>query len=282
MRPRNFIRRFVEEFGTTPPRSVTRLRHKLARRILAENRLSRSEIAPPCGFGPSIRRSVQPLAMDCARGRIPVAMNDCNLCAACPRERPGYPAALDRFDRRLRVGSIGSPLVTAVVRPPLSARRWSAGRFGAQSCPRGANLGETAFRQSRRSTAKREWLQTVCTRHCVHQRSAQASETEARCPHPNLFLRLADQPSGRDPESLTAAGEHQSPRDAVTLASNGHQTTAGDRQRVCGPKNGTRFVAAARSVFARLIGSPSTNRSLGEPPSCYFARQRDECLKRCG
>lgn len=51
MSPRNFSRRFVEEFGTTPLRFVTRLRTESARRLLAENRLSRGEIAQACGFG---------------------------------------------------------------------------------------------------------------------------------------------------------------------------------------------------------------------------------------
>lgn len=51
MSPRNFTRRFVEEFGTTPLRFVTRLRTEAARRLLAENRLSRAEIAQACGFG---------------------------------------------------------------------------------------------------------------------------------------------------------------------------------------------------------------------------------------
>lgn len=51
MSPRNFTRRFVEEFGTTPLRFVTRLRTEAAYRLLAENRLSRGEIAQACGFG---------------------------------------------------------------------------------------------------------------------------------------------------------------------------------------------------------------------------------------
>lgn len=51
MSPRNFTRRFVEEFGTTPLRFVTRLRTESAYRLLAENRLSRGEIAQACGFG---------------------------------------------------------------------------------------------------------------------------------------------------------------------------------------------------------------------------------------
>lgn len=51
MSPRNFTRRFAEEFGTTPLRFVTRLRTESARRLLAENRLSRIEIAQACGFG---------------------------------------------------------------------------------------------------------------------------------------------------------------------------------------------------------------------------------------
>lgn len=51
MSPRNFTRRFVEEFGLTPLRFVTRLRTESAYRLLAENRLSRGEIAQACGFG---------------------------------------------------------------------------------------------------------------------------------------------------------------------------------------------------------------------------------------
>lgn len=51
MSPRNFTRRFVEEFGVTPLRFVTRLRTESACRLLAENRLSRGEIAQACGFG---------------------------------------------------------------------------------------------------------------------------------------------------------------------------------------------------------------------------------------
>ncbi len=51
MSPRNFTRRFVEEFGITPLRFVTRLRTEAAHRLLAENRLSRGEVAQACGFG---------------------------------------------------------------------------------------------------------------------------------------------------------------------------------------------------------------------------------------
>lgn len=51
MSPRNFTRRFVEAFGTTPLRFVTRLRAESAGRLLAEERLSRGEIAQACGFG---------------------------------------------------------------------------------------------------------------------------------------------------------------------------------------------------------------------------------------
>ncbi len=51
MSPRNFTRRFVEEFGITPLRLVTRLRAEAAHRLLAENRLSREQIALACGFG---------------------------------------------------------------------------------------------------------------------------------------------------------------------------------------------------------------------------------------
>ncbi len=51
MSTRNFTRRFVEEFGITPLRFVTRLRTESARRLLAENRLSREAIVQACGFG---------------------------------------------------------------------------------------------------------------------------------------------------------------------------------------------------------------------------------------
>lgn len=51
MSPRNFNRRFVEEFGCTPVRFVSELRTQTARRLMLESHRSRAEVAAECGFG---------------------------------------------------------------------------------------------------------------------------------------------------------------------------------------------------------------------------------------
>ncbi len=51
MSPRNCTRRFVVLFGITPLRFVTRHCNESASRLLAENRLSREQIAQACGVG---------------------------------------------------------------------------------------------------------------------------------------------------------------------------------------------------------------------------------------
>jgi transcriptional regulator GlxA family with amidase domain len=95
MSPRNFTRRFVEEFGTPPLRFVTRLRVEAAARLIAENRLSRGEIAEACGFGSidSLDRAL----------REPAGAGATELSRTRPtsRRNPDPPSASRRQTRRL-------------------------------------------------------------------------------------------------------------------------------------------------------------------------------------
>lgn len=76
MSVRNFNRRFVDEFGTTPARFVATLRAESARRLLDESELSREAVAAECGFGSidsmerALSRYADPDQTVSARGKL--------------------------------------------------------------------------------------------------------------------------------------------------------------------------------------------------------------------